>query len=99
MLRVKATGTVHFVDGTAVKTPQYIKDIGVMLAIDGKACTDISMRIGKAKAGFTKLLQFWKHSNISTAWKKKVSLATFVPVLLYGMESAALSAADEQKLG
>ena len=56
------------------------------------------MRVGKVKAGFKKLQQFWKHSNISTAWKKHVCMSTFVPVLLYGMESATLTAADKQKL-
>ena len=35
MIRTKAEGTVHFLDGTAVKTPQYIKYLGVILRADG----------------------------------------------------------------
>ena len=50
------------------------------------------------RAGFKKLQQLWKHSNISTAWKKHVYMSTCVPVLMYGMESATLTAADRQKL-
>ena len=61
-----------------------MKYVGVVLKADGKTAADVSTRAGKARTGFNKLQQFWKHSNIGTA--------------CMGWGQPNLTAAEKQKL-
>ena len=59
---------------------------------------DVSARIARRRAGYKKLHKFWSHSDISKQWKLQVFKTCFVPMLTYGMESAALTADNLHRL-
>ena len=69
-----------------------------MVTSDGSNHTDVRARINRGRAGFAKLHKFWRHTDISTAWKQRVFNAVFLPMLTYGMESACLTQASLQSL-
>ena len=81
-----------------VKVKPSAKYLGVYLTPKGNNSTDIAQRIHRGRAGFEKLHKFWRHSNITQAWKMQVFNQVFIPMLTYGTESAYISPSDMQKL-
>ena len=71
---------------------------GVFITEDTGLHDDIRARIAKGKAGFAALHRFLKNSNINTQWKLKVFRMCFMPMLTYGMESAAIAPQDHRAL-
>ena len=110
LLRMNATNDVHFhpmhsnpkarqdPNKVPVKVKQQATYLGVTIRADGKTHTDVSQRIAKSRAGFKQLHKFWRHTDISIAWKLKVFKTVFVPMLTYGMESAALTDTSKAQL-
>jgi hypothetical protein len=88
----------HFSDGTQVQNSTQAKYLGVILRDDGKTHTDVRSRVAKAKEGFKQLQRFWRHTSISTQWKLRVYRAIFIPMITYGMESAALTEASKMQI-
>ena len=76
---------------TSTKNPAHKHYVSLMDA-------DITARIQKGRSGFKQLHKFWRHTNISTAWKLKVFNTVFVPMLTYSMESAALTEKNLHRL-
>ena len=69
------------------------------MAQDGSARKDIGKRIATATGVSKRLTQLWSHdSGIGIHWKIRIYRACIVPILTYGMESAALTDADERRL-
>ena len=98
LLRLNVTQPVLFTSGMPVKVKNSVTYLGVTLRADGKSHTDVAKRIAKARAGYKQLQKFWRHTDIPTQWKLKVFNTVFVPMLTYGMESAALTAQDLHSL-
>ena len=65
---------------------------------DGSPRKDIGKRIARATGVSKRLTQLWSHSGIGIHWKIRIYRACIVPILTYGMESAALTDADERRL-
>ena len=72
--------------------------LGVILTAHHTNSQEVSARISKANLYFKCLHSFWRGLGISTQWKRKVFDSIFIPQLLYGMESASLTATDEHRL-
>ena len=81
-----------------VKVKQSAKYLGVYITPKASNSTDISQRIHRGRAGFDKLHKFWRHSNITKAWKIQVFNTVFIPMLTYATESAHLTPTDLAKL-
>ena len=92
------SNNITFTDGTQVKRKQQVKYLGAILTADARSTPDVRARIAKATAGLEKLNKFWQHTDIDTAWKIKIYIAVFIPMILYGMESAHLTPQNLQQL-
>ncbi|CAE7260206.1 Pol [Symbiodinium natans] len=93
-----SSGAVHFTDGTPVQQVDHAKYLGVILSSDSSSHRDVVQRIAKARKNFNALHSFWRHADISRKWKLRIYNAVFVPLLTYGMESAALTQSDLHRL-
>ena len=72
--------------------------MGLYLSADGATSIETSTKLAKTRIVFVKLHLFCKHEDISFRWKLKVYQATFMPMVTYTTESAALAAHDYQQL-
>ena len=83
---------------TKVRVVQHAKYLGVTLNADTSSSTDVINRCWKAREGFKKLSKFWTHASLPTHWKLLVFKQTFLPMLLYGMDSANLTEKDIHRM-
>ncbi|CAE8697317.1 unnamed protein product [Polarella glacialis] len=95
---MNASNSIAFADGTQVKRKAQVKYLGAILTADARSTADFRARIAKATAGLEKLNKFLQHTDIDTAWKIKIYKALFIPMILYGMESAHLTTQNLQEL-
>jgi hypothetical protein len=89
-----ATNNIYFNDNTQVNHTIFTNYLGVYLRNDCKMSTDISARLARARAGLNKLHTFWRHSDISLSQNLRIYKATLIPMIAYGMESAAFANAN-----
>ena len=100
VIKMFASTDVHFRNGQPLKVvgPQGARYLGAQITPDGRSHREVGIRIGKATAGFKAVSAFWRNTNISTGWKLRIYKMTFLPMLLYGLESAPLTASDLHRL-
>ena len=97
-MKMHSTHSIQFTDNSTVPHHHRAKYLGVILRDDCSTFADINARIGKVRAGFKKLQQFWRHTNITQHFKLKIYKATFIPMLTYGLESAAITQSQFNRL-
>ena len=90
--------TVHFKDGTPLTIAQHAKYLGVTLSSNGSSHKDIATRLAKARKHFHTLHQFWRNTDLTLKWKLRIYNAVFIPLVTYGLESAALTKGDYHRL-
>jgi len=76
---------------TKVKVKTHAKYLGVLITPRGDMDRDLTARINRGRSGYKKLHKFWSHTDIPTGWKLQVFKMCFIPMITYGMESAALT--------
>ena len=69
-----------------------------MIAADGGIDSELSRRIGLARAEFNKLSHVWRHARISAKDKYNIYLSCVVSRLTYGLQTAVLGKAAKNKL-
>ena len=84
--------------GDALRTKSAMKYLGAQLAADGHLESEVAQKIGEATQVFKTLKSIWGHCNISNKFKLVVYSSCVVQKLLYGLDSAWLSAALLKKL-
>ena len=72
--------------------------LGSCISANGSIAEEISARIARAQAAFSKLRHLWRHRDISLITKGRVYNATVRPTLLYGCETWALRSGDVYRL-
>ena len=77
---------------------QHAKYLGVTLSSDGSTRKDITTRLAKARKRFHALRQFWRNTDQTLKWKLRIYNAVFIPLVTYGLESAALTINDHNRL-
>ena len=90
--------TVHFTNGTPLTIEQHAKYLGVTLSSDGSSHRDVLTRVAKARKHFHSLHQFWRNTDFTLKWKLRMYNAVFIPLVTYGLESAALTKGDFDRL-
>ena len=90
--------TVHFTNGTPLTIEQHAKYLGVTLSSDGSSHRDVLTRLAKARKHFHSLHQFWRNTDLTLKWKLRIYNAVFIPLVTYGLESAALTKGDFDRL-
>ena len=83
--------TVHFTNGTPLTIEQHAKYLKITLSSDGTTHKDIVTRVAKARKHFHALHQFWRNTDLTLKWKLRIYNAVFIPLVTYGLESAALA--------
>ena len=89
---------VHNMHGNKVKEVRHAKYLGVYLSRNGTTRKDVTERLCKARKHFNTLHHFWKHTGFPLQWKLRIYNAVFVPMIEYGMESAALTQPDLHRI-
>ena len=84
---------------TKLKVKTHAKYLGVLITPHADMDKDITARINRGRSGYKKLHRFWSHTNIPTGWKLQVFKMCFIPMLTYGMKSAALKVDHLHRLG
>ena len=56
-------------EGDAIGTNASMKYLGCTLWSDGRVHTELALRLGCAWADFQKMVQLWRHTSLSLAWK------------------------------
>ncbi|CAE7032094.1 pol [Symbiodinium natans] len=90
--------TVHFHNGAPLTIEQHAKYLGVTISSDGSSHKDVLTRVAKARKHFNSLHQFWRNTDLTLKWKLRIYNAVFIPLVTYGLESAALTKGDLNRL-
>ena len=90
--------TLHFTNGTPLTIEQHAKYLGVTLSSDGSSHRDVVTRLAKARKHFHSLHQSWRNTDLTLKWKLRIYNAVFIPLVTYGLESAALTKGDFDRL-
>ena len=69
-----------------------------LVAVPASTHKDITTRLAKARKHFQALHQFWRNTDLTLKWKLRIYNAVFVPLATYGLESAALTTSDYNRL-
>ena len=72
--------------------------LGTVLCADGRVTSELSRRIGCAKADFNSLCRVWKHSSLTTRRKINIYSCLVESKLLYGLSSCCLTVAEQRRL-
>ena len=100
MVRMYAHTDVKFTTGETIKVvgPAGAKYLGALITPDGRSHKEVSARLQKTSQGFKAVSEFWKHTNLTLEWKLRIYTAVFLPMLLYGLETAHLTHSDLHRL-
>jgi len=97
-LCVNCEGKIFNENGEEVPAKDHIKYLGALLSSDGHATTEISRRVGLAKAEFQCLQKCWNHCRLHVERKKELYQSLVLSKLLYGLESVVLLSHDKRRL-
>jgi len=98
VLAVRHPGELKRPDGQAVVKEEQAIYLGGLLAQDGNPATELTRRIGEARASFDAVARVWKHANISRPRKLEIYRACIIPKLMYGLETVWLRKAEQERL-
>ena len=85
-----STPTIHFLDGSQVKTTPQIKYLGSLVSWEKPFEVAFYHRLGLAEEAYKKLRLVW-NSNKTRSSKVRVFQTVFLPTLLYGLETLTLT--------
>ena len=85
-----ATPTVYFQNGSPVPTTTQIKYLGSMISWENSFAVALKHRAALAEAAYKKLRLVW-NSGLSYRRKLHIFQTVFVSILIYGLDSFALS--------
>ena len=88
----------HFTHGPPLPIEQHAKYLGATLSSNGSSHRDVLTRVAKARTHFNSLHQFWRNTDLTLKWKLRIYNAVFIPLVTYGLESAALTKGDFDRL-
>ena len=101
---VRVTTLPHFTEHSPLSQrrpltiEQHAKYLGVTISSDGSSHKDVLTRVAKARKHFNSLHQFWRNTDLTLKWKLRIYNAVFIPLVTYGLESAALTKGDLNRL-
>ena len=85
-------------DGDEIKLKTSMKYLGSMLCNSGRAGTELSYRLGLARADFNQLKRVWSHTSIARARKLKIYEACILSKLLYCLDTVWLTSVEMRKM-
>ena len=97
-LPVRMDATLHRPDGGIIPKKSRMMYLGSTKAADGRISSELSRRLGLARADFDKLRVIWSHSRISRKRRHRIFNACVVTKLMYGLQSAWLNQAERRRI-
>ena len=91
-------GTLPSPARDVVKQVDILPYLGDALEASARTIGEVSRRLGAAGRDFRQLRRIWSHGGLSTLRKVQLYSACIVPRLLYGLDTAWLAKADENRL-
>ena len=98
LLTTSRDADIKFEDGTRVKRKSEVTYLGCQINQYSNITQEISKRIGNCMAVLKKLDLFWRHCDVRVGFKITVMDAVIRAKLLYGMDSAQLTPANQRRL-
>jgi hypothetical protein len=84
--------------GTDIQSQSSLQYLGAVISSDGRLDSEVSRKIGAAKADFHQLAKLWSHANVPTKDKLKFFHALVASKLQYGLSSMWLVTAQRRRL-
>ena len=84
--------------GDSIQQKYSIQYLGALISADGSIQSEINRRIGMVSADFKLLDILWTHAKVSQKQKYLIYQACIVSKLLYGLQTAWLTKAQNNKL-
>ena len=85
-------------DGSLIEESGSLKYLGATIYGDGRADSEISRKIGAARADFQQLQKLWNHANVSVKDKLQFFHALIVSRLVYGLSTVWMVTAQRRRL-
>ena len=95
---VRCDAEFYSPNGERIALKTSFRYLGSMLCSSGKNGTELSSRLGAARAEFDKLCRVWSHASLTRAKKLRVYEACVVSKLLYCLDTLWLNTAEVHKL-
>ena len=97
-LPVRCDVTLKSTDNKDIAIKDSILYLGALIANDGRISSEFNRRLGLASADFKSLSQCWNHSWLSRNDKYEIYRVLILSKLMYALETAWLSKAEQRKL-
>ena len=98
LMRVQSNDLVTGPGGRVLQPKDSFIYLGSSVAADGDVNSELSRRLGMARADFDKIRQVWSHTRLSNKEKLQISTSCVVSRLLYGLQVMWLGKAAQVKL-
>ena len=98
LLQIHGRGKIITDSGTEVTAVSSLVYLGATLAADGRMGSELSRRIGAAKADFRTLQKVWGHSDLTLSRKLEIYAALVESKLFYGLTAGCFSVAELRRL-
>ena len=90
--------SLHKPDGTPFDDPGSLSYLGALLTKDGRVGSELSRKLGMARADFNQLQQLWRHSGVPLHEKIKFFRSFVLSRLRYGLATFWLVTAQRRRL-
>ncbi|XP_063594349.1 uncharacterized protein LOC134771333 [Penaeus indicus] len=81
-----------------LKQEEKFKYLGALITSDGRCLTEVSCRIGQAKAAFQSMSNIMRNRNISLNIRKQLLQCYIEPILMYGCEAWTIDSQVAKKI-
>ena len=98
MLPVRTTAAILKPDGSAVAVKDSLLYLGSSLDADGRNGSEVSRRLGMAKADFSTLSKVWAHSSLSRSRKLDILRSCIESKLMYGLAVMTLTKVELRRI-
>ena len=98
LLQINCKDVVRNVSLDPINASSSLSYLGATLSSDGRAGSELSRRIGAAKADFRSLCKVWRHSSLTRAQKLKVYRALVESKLMYALSTCCFVKAELRRL-
>ena len=98
LLQIGCAGDVHLPSGDIISSARSLIYLGATFADDGHVGSELSRRIGMAKAEFRTVRKIWNHASVNLQAKLRIFKGLVETKLLYGLVTICFTVAQLRQL-
>ena len=98
LLQIQTNERVRSTNGQDISSSSSLLYLGSSLSADGRMGSELSRRIGAAKADFQTLCKVWRHSSLPRTRRLQIFSALIESKFLYGLASACFTKAELRRI-